>query len=256
MSKKRLSHDQKRKAKLAEKAKRSRQNEPLAYEGRKYKTDELIPVFYRTELGIYEAYVQSDQAITDRTVEAALGKLIQQMRDGTLPPLEEARALNYVAGQEEELIIANVRRNWQLLFDTQPHPGRDKLIGVLRTTLNSIKTWSSPSPESRGYIHYIKGFLAKAGAALEEDRPEFAPDPDEDEEVELLIVGRAWCLEGDAGAGDEFQELAESMIRAGQAEAVVEICHRLMAEVNGGPTIPVLSKLSILAQQKLKSGAR
>src|SRR6516162_683802 len=116
MSKKRLSRDQKRKAKLAQRAKRGFQHQSLGYGGNKYRTDELVPVYYRTELGIYEAYVISDHSFSDRTVESALEKLILQMREGTLPPLEDAVPVDYVPGEEEDLILRNIRRNWQILF--------------------------------------------------------------------------------------------------------------------------------------------
>ena len=61
----RLSRDQKRKAKLKKRLERSRKHESLAYAGGKYKTDENTPIFYRTELGIYESYVMCDRELTD-----------------------------------------------------------------------------------------------------------------------------------------------------------------------------------------------
>ncbi len=44
--------------------------------------------------------------------------------------------------------------------------GVETLIGVLRTTLDSIRTWGSASPTSRGYLNYIEGFLGKAGISV------------------------------------------------------------------------------------------
>src|SRR5260370_27109118 len=87
--KSRLSRDQKRKAKLAKEAKRSQPHSSLVYEGSKYKTEELMPVFLHTEIGIYESYVMTGRQLTDRDVEAALEKLILSMRQGTLPPMSE-----------------------------------------------------------------------------------------------------------------------------------------------------------------------
>ena len=45
----RLSRDQKRRAKLKKRSERSHKHESLAYAGKKYKTDEFVPIFYRTE---------------------------------------------------------------------------------------------------------------------------------------------------------------------------------------------------------------
>ncbi len=78
----RMSRDQKRKAKLKKREKRSRTHEPLAYKGNKYKTDEFAPIFYRTELGIYESYVICDRELTDDEVEAGIERLVIQMREG------------------------------------------------------------------------------------------------------------------------------------------------------------------------------
>jgi hypothetical protein len=159
---KRLSHDQKRKAKLAREARRSRPQSDLAYHGNKYKTEELVTVFMRTELGIYESWVMTDRELTDRDVEAALEKLVLQMRRGPLPAFADGTAAP-VGAEATDLIIWNIRRNWHDLFQEEPRPSVDKLTGVLRTILGSVETWSSPSPTARGYLHYIEGFLKKAG---------------------------------------------------------------------------------------------
>src|SRR4051794_27674638 len=98
--KKRLSHDQKRKAKLAKEARKNPQRSPLAYTGNKYKTEELVPIVYETELAIHEADAITGRRLTDRVVEAALEKLILEMRRAPLPPLEGTRALEYREGEE------------------------------------------------------------------------------------------------------------------------------------------------------------
>jgi hypothetical protein len=249
--KSRLSRDQKRKAKLAKKAKRSEPQTSLAYEGNKYKTDELVPVFLQTEIGIYVSDVITGHQLTDGDVEAALETLILAMRQGALPPLP-ARPPEEDEGDETDLIIWNIRRNWQEMFKTQQRPSADKLIGVLRTTLGSIDVWSSPNPESRGYLTYLKGFLKQAGVSVEEISPEtmLLTEPPEDE---LAAIGRAWCLAGDEEAGAEFRTTAERMMRTGQAETVVEICQELMAETKKSEIVAELSKIALMAQQKVRS---
>src|ERR1700687_162876 len=104
----RLNRDQKRKAILKKRAERSRKHESLAYTGKNYKTDEYAPIFYRTEVGIYEAYVMSDRVLTDAGVEAAIERLVPPMRRGPLPPLAETGSVTLTEGGEEELVIANI----------------------------------------------------------------------------------------------------------------------------------------------------
>jgi len=55
----RLSCDQKRKAKLTRQAKKAAPQNALAITGNRYKTEALLPVFMRTEVGICEAYVMT-----------------------------------------------------------------------------------------------------------------------------------------------------------------------------------------------------
>ena len=44
---------------------------------------------------------------------------------------------------------------------TESKPSKDKLIGVLRSILGSIKKVKSPGPRSRRYLQHIAGFLTK-----------------------------------------------------------------------------------------------
>lgn len=89
-----------------------------------------------------------------------------QLRQGPLPRWEDSDTLEYVRGQEDDLIISNIRRNWHDLFQSRPRPRPETLSGVLGTLLHSNQVWGSPSPQSRGYLHYMEGFLKKAGASV------------------------------------------------------------------------------------------
>src|SRR4051795_13507622 len=111
----RHSRDQKRKAKLKKRAERSRKHESLAYTGARYKTDEYAPLFCRTEVGIYESYVMCDRELTDDEVEAAIERMVIQMRQGPLPALSNSGTMTLSDGGEEDLVIANIRRNWQIM---------------------------------------------------------------------------------------------------------------------------------------------
>jgi hypothetical protein len=158
-----LSRDQKRKAKLKKRAERSRKHESLAYAGGKYKTDEYAPIFFRTEVGIYESYVMCDRELTDDEVEAAIERLVVQMREGPLPPFGESDVITITEGGEEDLVIMNIRRNWQILEEEGTFPAWDDMIGILRSILHSISIWRSQSLHSQGYLRYIEGFMKKLG---------------------------------------------------------------------------------------------
>src|SRR5512135_2582304 len=211
----RLNRDQKRKAKLKKRAERSRKHESLAYTGKTYKTDEYAPIFYRTEVGIYEAYVMGDRVLTDDEVEAAIERLVTLMRQGPLPPLAETGSVTLTEGGEEELVIANIRRNWQIRAEEGTLPGRDDLVGVLRTILHSIAVWRSQSLHSQSYLRYIEGFMKQLGVTVRKATSDFNPLP-EPEEDPLLLIGRPWVAEGDKVAGTEFADQVEWLLGAGE----------------------------------------
>jgi hypothetical protein len=185
----RLSHDQKRKAKLKKKAERSRGQESLAYKGNKYKTDELVPFMFRTEVGIHEAHVITDRELKDDTVEAALVHLITRLRQGPLPELPWDDTLQ--AGPTEEdrknLVVANILRNWRIYTEKSPLPPKDSIIGVLRTLLNSLDFWRRKNMHPQGYLRYLEGFVKQLGVSVRRYEPgaeldEELDDEDEDED--------------------------------------------------------------------------
>ena len=130
--------------------------------GEKYKTEELVPIWMQTETGIYETFVITDRKLLDQTVVTSLEKLIMRLRAGTLPSLTDDAEIHYEVGQEEDLVIENIRRRWELYFEDEWRPPKDKLIGVLRTILGSIETMRSPSPRSQSYMRHIAGFSSPA----------------------------------------------------------------------------------------------
>jgi hypothetical protein len=248
--KKRLSRDQKRKAKLSERARKgpaSSSQSALAYSGNKYKTDELIPVIMHTETAIHEMDVMTDRTITDHTVRAALEKLVLQMRGGSLPALEESDELTWRRGHEADLIVEHIRRSWDALFRSALYPGDDNLVGVLRTILDSINTWSTPAPTSRGYLNYIEGFLRKLGVNVRKGSArtmEELPEPEDS----FLELGHAWC-KGDLRARAEFLAQAEVLIASGKWQRVVDVAQRLMGELVTREPVSELGALSLMAQK-------
>ena len=248
----RLNRDQKRKAKLKKRAERSRKHESLAYTGKTYKTDEYAPIFYRTEVGIYEAYVMCDRVLTDDEVEAAIERLVTLMRQGPLPPLAETGSVTLTEGGEEELVIANIRRNWQIRAEEGTLPGRDDLIGVLRTILHSIAVWRSQSLHSQGYLRYVEGFLKKLGVSVRQVTPDLVPIP-EPEEDPLLAMGRAWVAEGNQTAEAEFADQVGSLLRAGSADRVIEVCQQLLGETGDMTVVPRLQEFAVRGHRALKT---
>ena len=252
MAKDRRSRDQKRKAKLAKKNSTSRQSVSLAYMGEKFKTDELIPTWMNAEIGIYESYVMTGRKLLDHTVVAALEKLIRQMRVGTLPPMSDGAEIHYEVGQEEDLVIGNVRRSLAKHYQTEWKPSKDQRIGVLRTILGSIEKMRAPGPRSQSYMHHIAGFLTKQlGVKVESFSKDMTPLP-EPEDDELLQLGHQWTCDGDETAKVEFHEVASDMIRSGQAQTVLDSCHRLLGE-ESDPASEVVGELTELIHQARQS---
>jgi hypothetical protein len=256
MGKKKLSHDQKRKAKLAKKGAKLPKASSLAYEGAKYKTDELVPLFHQTELGILQAYKATRERFTDHTVRKALEKLVLQMRQGQLPPVLGTDIIQVEADDnaDQELVINSIRRNWQNLDGFAA--SRDNKIGVLRTLLSSVETWSSPGKGSRGYLAYLEGFLAKApGTPVDYKRLESEEFEDDEEESELLALGRDWYSDQDLDAAADFKELAQRCIQDGENDYVVEVCQQLIGEcMDNKAMVATLSALSLRAQEAMKVG--
>ena len=253
MAKDRRSRDQKRRDKLAKRNQKARQSMSLAYMGEKYKTDELVPIWMQTETGIYETFVMTDRKLLDRTVVTSLEKLIMRLRAGTLHPLTDDAEIHYEVGQEEDLVIENIRRRWELYFEDEWRPPKDKLIGVLRTILGSIETMRSPSPRSQSYMHHIAGFLTKKlGVSVKKVSADMKPLP-EPEEDDLVLLGRQWILDENQEARAEFHELASDRMSNGQAERVIDACHQLLGEESdpSSEAVAELSELSIQARQSL-----
>ena len=169
-TKKQRKLDKKRKAKRQRNL-RSKKKEPLAYSGMKYKTEELTPFIFSTERAIHEAFVIGRRDLTDHDVRKALTTMIGKIRQNRLPlgeDLGEEAERTQNAGNAEEFIVCNILFHWRDFFETQFHPGRDRIVGVLRTILGSIDVWGSIDPKSQGYLEYIEDFLGQLGADIRE----------------------------------------------------------------------------------------
>jgi hypothetical protein len=245
MSKDRKRDRKRKKEKLAEKKRKAYFAEPLAYMGSKYQTEELVPTWMHTEVGIYETYVITDRKLLDETVFSSIEALIRQLRAGTLPPLSDIDEIHYKVGREEDLLIKNIRRSWANRFTTESKPSKDKLIGVLRSILGSIKKVKSPSPRSQSYLQHIVGFVTKKiGVSMKPLSADLKPLPEPDEDV-LVRLGRQWNADGNREARADLFELVSELLRSGQAGRVIDACHLLIGEISE-PSSEVVAELTEL----------
>lgn len=255
--------DKERKTKLIQRS--QAQASALAYHGQKYKRDEYVPIFLATEAGIHEADTILDRRLTDRDVEAALTRLIDDIRRSDRLFDAEDDTLD-----ETGAIIDRILSRWDHQFSLQGRPPRDVLVGILRTTLGSIEIWSSRGG-ARGYLNYIKGFLGKVGmgfhlvtheqlADLGIDVEALTGDVDEEAEEspddDLLEAGYDWADTGDEEALADFRRLADERILAGRAAEVIDACQRLLADYAGEPRADEFSALSFEAQRALSLGSK
>ncbi len=158
--------------------------------------------------------------------------------------------INIPEGGEEDLVITNIRRNWQDLEETGELPDRDNLIGILRSILHSISIWRSQSLHSQGYLHYIEGFMKKLGVSVRQATQDFQPLP-EPEEDPLLLIGRTWISKADKAAKAEFTNQIESLLRSGDNERVIDLCQQLMGETEEMSAIPFLQEFAVRAHRAL-----
>lgn len=180
-----------------------------------------------TERGIHAADVASDEELLDRHVKEAIDQLILDLRDERITATDPVLASRYAPGREKEFIGEQIRDSWQELFVEFPDPGTEVLVGILRTLLNSIKTFGTSSPDSRGYLGFLGGFLQRG-----EGGSDFG---DEDDELidPLADAGEAWVFDGDEHSRAEFYRLAQTQITAGHREHVVEVVQYLMGIADG-----------------------
>jgi hypothetical protein len=156
-----LSHDQKRKAKLAKRGKKEpRNNEPMPYSGQKYRASAWFRHVYATEKAIHETIKLSNSTLTNKQVKAALIAIIEQIRAGQQAILpEDAPVVPYASGAEVEYLIWNIRYHWRLLVADVGPVHREDFIGIMRTLLYSLQAHAWKTGEQRGYVAFIEDFL-------------------------------------------------------------------------------------------------
>ena len=161
-AKDRRSRDQKRKAKLAARARKVRSSADLTpYGGSKYQSSRWATYVYSTELGVYETIQLSNRRLTNNQVKEAFRTLIKRLHEGTSPSLgeEDDPEMEFAKGDEVEFLVWNIRRQWTELFETHKPAGSADLTGILRTLLNSIDAHAWNTSPERGYVAYLDSFM-------------------------------------------------------------------------------------------------
>lgn len=161
-----LTKKQEKKRQLRQRERASKDPAALAYHGNKYRTPELVTPLMQTETAIFEAYVATGRRLTDREVRRALVTLIEQLRHGGATASDTSQAGRIASGEPGDLVVQLVRLQWQNLAEGGAHPGRDNLIGIVRTILASVETRKSVNPQSQNYLQFIEGFLGKLGVQV------------------------------------------------------------------------------------------
>jgi hypothetical protein len=157
-----LSRNQKRKAKLAKRAKKDRYNGPTPYSGTKYQAPEWAPHLMATETAVYETIRLSKGMLTNDDVEDAFVHLIEHIRAGNPALLpEDAPEALYEPGAEVEYLVGAIRHYWRCLIEKTGPVRKDDLIGILRTLLNSVEAHAWNTGEDRGYVEFIKGHMER-----------------------------------------------------------------------------------------------
>jgi hypothetical protein len=245
-----LSHNQRRKRKLAERSK----NEPIqAYAGNKYKSEKYVEAIMKAEVGIYESYVITERQLTDWDVKNSLEHLIRELGGEKPKPTDGPQAKNE-AGEEEDLIAWRIKDQWKQLFADRPRHSNADLAGVLRTILGSVQTWSRPTPDSRAYLHYIEGFLGQMGVSVELLNPRNEQGEEDRsaavDEEELVKLGDAWLASHDPADKRAFEAKAKELLANRQPGVVVEVCQNLIGKAT--QDIAMVEELKLIIQEAWK----
>ena len=143
-----LTKDQKRAKKLKAKKKQclSSQNPDMAYEGNKFRTPYLIPVFHKIESIIFD-FATKDTSIDDRHIRKAVTNLVHEYRGNKSSgqPSENIDSL-------KEAVAEEVHTNFSGI-------GRSQIVGVLRSILGSLNVYESS--DNRGYLDFLEEFLQR-----------------------------------------------------------------------------------------------
>ncbi|MCA8999635.1 MAG: hypothetical protein KDA80_21750 [Planctomycetaceae bacterium] len=169
MAKDKRTRDQKRKAKLAQKAKQRIKEASVAYHGEKYRTERFVPLWLEAEIGIYEVFLLSDRMLDDAKTYEALTSLVKDLRKGPLSQFAEVDNMVIDHGNLSQSVRENVIFKVRTFLDEQVGYTRDDIIGSLRSILGSMEKVSNCHAGCRDYMKHIEKFLRdEIGVSIDE----------------------------------------------------------------------------------------
>lgn len=198
------SHAQKRKAKLKKREeKKSRVSRPEPYFGRYWREKpDCALLLFRTEQAIILAWqisVLGDGfSLCDDDAVEAVETLILQLRAGRLAipvPGDGSDALPVDSDSPAELICRMILREWQEHSSTHNLPGRDDMVGVLRTVLGSISSVRVDHPGSTRYLRFVSDWMKNELGVMPQ-----AVRADDQETLRAMGLAAPGCAED--GEGD------------------------------------------------------
>lgn len=167
-----LSKRQEKKRKQRQRERENNNPAILAYYGNKYRTEALVMPLMEIETAILEAFIVLDRELTDHDVSRALVRLIDQVRHGNV--IAGTGPVRIAADDPVDAVVQLVHCKWQAAIE--PLPGRDNLIGILRTILGSVQNHKTVNPQSQNYLQFIEGFLAKLGVQVQAAPESMVPE--------------------------------------------------------------------------------
>jgi hypothetical protein len=156
---------QKRKKKLAKKAKKQNDFMAMFFDGDKYLNLKYVPLMYSLEAWLCQADKElteaGHQGISDVTIGKAYKKLIQGLMQGTLKDLaKEAAPVN--GSDDDDKLTENVFNNLSSkafnVVSSQGYVHKD-VLGILRTMNTSLHLINNNIGHERGYIEFLKDHL-------------------------------------------------------------------------------------------------
>jgi hypothetical protein len=160
-----LSHEQKRKAKLAKRREKAGPPEPTPYEGSKYRADSWAPYVSATEEAIYDVIVLSECRLTNDAVRQAFIALIHHLRSKAAAALPaDAPEVAFNPAEPVPHLIYKMRLAWRGIQENRGPVRNEDWVGILRTLLYSMQAQSWHLGASRGYVVFLKGYMERFSA--------------------------------------------------------------------------------------------
>ncbi|MBI3734636.1 MAG: hypothetical protein HY259_14455 [Chloroflexi bacterium] len=245
MTKKKLSHDQKRKQRLQKRAAQSG--------GAARQTDPLDALRLATEKAIHQAFLTADQRLLDADVVAALNRLTVDVQKGLL-------AVEVEAGQPApppDRLVNSVKQRWAEANALAALP-RLRAAQGLQEMVQHVAAIRAPG-ESQSYLRFLQGTMQSLGAgpgAPAESQPEMPARPNDwsADERRLLDLGLAWLRASAMPTWEDFRAEAVRMTDGGQAQAVANVCQTLYGQAQAEPVERILRPLLDAAHARISDG--